>query len=62
MKDYLITVEGIGSFNSTPLLTERFAHESPEYAKGVHRGLKIAFPKNEVYLEEIKNVKNASNS
>jgi hypothetical protein len=54
MKNYLIVVEGIG-MNSVPSLTERFAHENPDYAKGVHRGLKMAYPKNEVYLEEIKN-------
>jgi len=55
MKNYLITVLGENKFDSTPLLAERFATEYPEYAKGLHRGVKISYPKNEVYIEEIKN-------
>ena len=55
MKNYLIIVEPIEKMNPVPVLTERFAHENEAYAKGVHRGLKLAYPDNEVYLEEIKN-------
>jgi hypothetical protein len=54
MRNYLLIVQGI-NMNTVPILTERFAHENEDYAKGMHRGLKLAYPKNEVYLEEIKN-------
>lgn len=55
MKNYLITVESQSKMNHIPVKSERFACANPDYAKGVHRGLKLAYPDNEVYLEEIKN-------
>ena len=56
MKNYLIVVQGKGHFDHLPVLLERFAHKKKSYAQGVHRGVKMAYPNNEVYLEEINEV------
>ena len=54
MKDYLITVEAIGGMNPQAVLNERLIKKSQDYADGMLAGLKLAFPKNEVYMLEIK--------
>ena len=55
MKDYLIIVEALGGFNSKTKLSERLIGKTEEYANGMLAGLKLGFPKNEVYMTEIKN-------
>lgn len=55
MKDFLITVESTRGMDPQPVISERLIGVTEDYAKGVKDGLKLAHPKNEVYLEEIKN-------
>lgn len=56
MKDYLIIVEGFDHITGKPVHTERLIDKSEDYAQGMLKAFKIFYPKNEVYLEEIKKV------
>lgn len=57
MKDYLITVDGIG-ISAAPVLGTRTIDKSEDYAEGIVKGLKLAFPNNQVFKEEIPKLKN----
>lgn len=58
MKDYLIVLERNGEdiFDHRSLETLRLVNVSEDYANGVVKGLKLAYPDNEVYKELIKKV------
>jgi hypothetical protein len=57
MKNFLIILEGTGTFNSNPLKTIRLTEKSEDYANGVVFGLKVGYPNNSVFIEEIKKLK-----
>jgi hypothetical protein len=57
MKDYLITVLGEGTFDTQPLKTIRLIEKTRDYAKGVVFGLKVAYSEKQVFIEEIKKLK-----
>ncbi len=55
MTDYFITVVSQNPMQPEPIRGVRTIGKSEDYAEGVMAGLKIAYPDNEVYKEEIKN-------
>jgi hypothetical protein len=61
-KDFLITVEAQGYFDHVPVFTHRILGKTKEYAEGVRDGLKLAYSRNQVFLEEIKIVKDECNT